>query len=83
MMWIDIGVIVLLTLRIALCRPALPQLSDPNNDVSLPGGKKGTAGVPLRCYGEVNEHFLESPHQETVGLSQLHIHVIPDSKVRR
>jgi hypothetical protein len=40
MMWIDIGVIVLLTLRIALCRPALPQLSDPNNDVSLPGGEK-------------------------------------------
>jgi hypothetical protein len=38
-MWIDIGVIVLLTLRIALFRTALPSLVDPNNDVSLPEGK--------------------------------------------
>jgi hypothetical protein len=39
MMWIDIGVIVLLTLRLALFRPALPQLVDPNHDVRLPEGK--------------------------------------------
>jgi hypothetical protein len=39
MLWIDIGVTALLTLRIALCRPSLPQLVDPNNDVSLPGEK--------------------------------------------
>ena len=39
MMWIDIGVTVLLTLRLALFRPALPQLVDPNNDVSLPEEK--------------------------------------------
>jgi hypothetical protein len=39
MMWIDIGVTVLLTLRIALSRPALPQLVDPNNDACLPEGK--------------------------------------------
>ena len=32
-------VTALLTLRIALCRPPLPQLVDPNNDVSLPGEK--------------------------------------------
>jgi hypothetical protein len=31
MMWIDIGVTVLLTLRLALFRPALPQLVDSNN----------------------------------------------------
>jgi hypothetical protein len=35
MMWIDIGVTVLLTLRLALLRPALPQLVDPNNDAWL------------------------------------------------
>jgi hypothetical protein len=35
MMWIDIGVTVLLTLRLALFRPALPQLVDPNNDTWL------------------------------------------------
>ena len=39
MMWIDIGVTVLLTLRIALFRPALPQLVDSNNDALLPEGK--------------------------------------------
>jgi hypothetical protein len=35
MMWIDIGVTVLLTLRIILFKPALPQLLDPNNDARL------------------------------------------------
>jgi hypothetical protein len=39
MMWIDIGVTVLLTLRIALFRPALPQLANPNHDALLPEGK--------------------------------------------
>ena len=39
MMWIDIGVTVLLTLRLALSRPALPQLVDPNNSARLPEGK--------------------------------------------
>jgi hypothetical protein len=39
MMWIDIGVIVLLTLRIVLYRPILPQLVDPNNDAWSPEGK--------------------------------------------
>ena len=39
MMWIDIGVSMLLTLRIALFEPALPQLLDPNNDVWLPERK--------------------------------------------
>jgi hypothetical protein len=34
-MWIDIGMTVLLTLRITLLRPALPQLLDPNNDAWL------------------------------------------------
>jgi hypothetical protein len=40
MMWIDIGVTVLLTLRIALFAPALPQLLDSNNDAWLPEGKE-------------------------------------------
>jgi hypothetical protein len=36
MMWIDIGVTVLLTLRIALFRLAHPQLLYPNDDAWLP-----------------------------------------------
>jgi hypothetical protein len=39
MMWIDIGVTVLLALRIALLRPPLPQLVDPNDDAWLLEGK--------------------------------------------
>jgi hypothetical protein len=39
MMWIDIGVILLLTLRLALFRPSLPQLVDPHHDVRLPEGE--------------------------------------------
>jgi hypothetical protein len=35
MMWIDIGVTVLLTLRLALLRPSLPQLMNPGNDACL------------------------------------------------
>jgi hypothetical protein len=38
MMWIDIGVTVLLTLRLALFRPNLPELVGPNNDDWLPEG---------------------------------------------
>ncbi|WP_353062591.1 hypothetical protein RBB77_14980 [Tunturibacter psychrotolerans] len=34
MVWIDIGVTLLLTIRIALFRPTLPQLVDPNHDAS-------------------------------------------------
>lgn len=32
MIWIDFGMTVCLTLRLVLCRPALPQLLDRNND---------------------------------------------------
>jgi hypothetical protein len=39
MLWIDIGVTLLLTLRVALSRQALPPLLDPNNDAWLPEGK--------------------------------------------
>jgi hypothetical protein len=56
MMWIDIGVTVLLTLRIALCRPALPQLMDSTNDAWLPKGKDEQQGCLFVDDGEVNEH---------------------------
>lgn len=56
MMWIDIGVTVLLTLRIALSRPALPQLLDPNNDAWLPEGKDEQRECLFVGDGEVNEH---------------------------
>jgi hypothetical protein len=83
MMWIDIVVTVLLILRIALFRPALPQLLDPNNDAWLPEGKDEQQECLFVGDGEVNEHSPRKSSSGTVGLSQLHIHVMPDSKVRR
>lgn len=38
MMWIDIGVTLLLTLRIALSRQVLPRLLNTKNDASLTDG---------------------------------------------
>ncbi len=66
MMWIDIGVTLLLTLRIALFRPALPQLLDPNNDVWLPEGKDEQQKCLFVVMGEVNEH---SPRKSSSGNS--------------
>jgi hypothetical protein len=45
MMWIDIVVTVLLTLRLALFRSVLPQLVDPNNDTSQPEEKDDQDGM--------------------------------------
>jgi len=56
MMWIDIGVTVLLTLRITLGRPALPQLMNSNNDAWLPEGKDEQQECLFVDDGEVNEH---------------------------
>jgi hypothetical protein len=44
MIWIDIGVALLLTLRITLFRPALPQLLDPIDDAGLLEGKDEQQG---------------------------------------
>jgi hypothetical protein len=83
MMWIDIGVTVLLTLRIALFRPALPQLMDPNNGAWLPEGKDEQQECHFVVMEKCTNTLFESPHQGIVGLLQLHIHVVPDSKIRR
>jgi hypothetical protein len=71
MLWIDIGVTALLTLRIALCRPPLPQLVDPNNDLSLPDEKDEQHECLFAVMKKGTNIFLESPHQDKVGLSQL------------
>jgi hypothetical protein len=55
MMWIDIGVTVLLTLRLALFRLALPQLVDSNNDALLPE-RRDEQQECLFVDGEANEH---------------------------
>ena len=71
MMWIDIAVTVLLTLRIALLRPVLLQLLDSNGEAVLPEGKDEQQECLFVGHGEVDEDLLlESPHQGTVELSQ-------------
>ena len=47
MMWIDIGVTVLLTLRIALFSPALPQLVDSIHDALSAEGKDEQQECPF------------------------------------
>jgi hypothetical protein len=64
MMWIDIGVTVLLTLRMAMFRPALPQLVDLNNDALLPEGKAEQQECLFVDDGEVNEH---TPRESSSG----------------
>jgi hypothetical protein len=83
MMWVDIGVTVLLTLRILLFRPAIPQLLNPNNDACLSEGKDEQQERLFRCDGEVNAHSPRKFSSRKSGSSQLHIYVMPDSKVRR
>jgi hypothetical protein len=68
MMWVDIGVTVLLTLRIVLFRPALPHLLNPNNDACLSGGKDEQQERLFRCDGEVNAH---SPRKVSSGKAGL------------
>jgi hypothetical protein len=64
MMWIDIGVTALLTLRLALCRPPLPQLVDPNNGAWLPEGKDEQHEYLFVDDGGVSEH---SPRESLSG----------------
>ena len=52
---------------------APPQLVDPNNDAWLLEGKDEQRWA---CSSR-------NPYQETVGFSQLHIHVMPNSKARQ
>jgi hypothetical protein len=83
MMWIDIGVTVLLTFRLALFRPALPQLVDPNNDAWSRERKDEQQEALLAVMEKRMNIPVQGPRQGTAELSQLHIHVMPDSKVHR
>jgi hypothetical protein len=65
MKWLDIGVTVLLTLRLVLLRTPLPQLMDPNNDAWLLEGKMNS----IRA--------CSSRKSLPVEFSQLHIYVMP------
>jgi hypothetical protein len=82
MMWIGIGVTVLLTFRVVMFRLTLPGLLEAKNDNSLLGDGDEQKECLSVGHGEVNDTLLESPRQGTVGISQLHIYVMPDSKVR-
>jgi hypothetical protein len=69
MMWIDIGV---------LFRLALPQLLDPNNDARLLEVRDQQQECLFVGDGEVDEHFPRNSSSGNSGISQLHIHVMPD-----
>jgi hypothetical protein len=82
MMWINIGVIVLLTLRVVMFRLKLPTLLDAKNDNSLlADGDEQQERLSVGD-GEVNEHSPRKSSSGNSATSQLHIHVMPGSKVR-
>ena len=67
----------LLTLRIALCRPPLPQLVDPNNDVSLPGEKVQICNSVLNATIPMMARTVELRHESnrlllTASLSKVY-----------
>ncbi|NYF54154.1 hypothetical protein HDF12_004576 [Edaphobacter lichenicola] len=79
MIWFDVAVTLLLTLRMVLFGPTLPRLLDPENDSSSLVGNKG-GGEPLGCRGEKDESLLSEIGLPIMGVLQLHIHVMPDLK---
>ena len=82
MTWIDIAVTVLLTLRIALSRPGLPRLRDKKEN-TRPGRGEANKGSGFWMRVVTNLlHSHKSP-DATWRIAQLHIHVMPDSRVRR
>ena len=79
-MWIDIGVTTLLSLRIFLFRLALPQLLDPTKDTELLEVKDQQQERLFVGDGKVNEHSHRKSSSGNSGISQLHIHVMPDQR---
>jgi hypothetical protein len=81
MIWFDIAVILLLTLRMVLFGPMLPRLLDPENDSSSLAGNKGEEESLLDADGDEGESLqLSEIGTATPGVLQLHIHVMPDLK---
>ena len=85
MIWFDVAVTLLLTLRMVFFGPTLPRLLGTENDSSSLVGNKGRGGgESLGCRGEEDESLQFSEIRlATLGVLQVHIHVMPDSKVRR
>jgi hypothetical protein len=81
MIWFDIAVTLLLTLRMVLFGPMLPRLLDPENDLSSLAGNKGEEESLLDADGDEGESLqLSEIGTATLGVLQLHIHVMPDLK---
>jgi hypothetical protein len=84
MMWIDIAVNVLLTLRIVMFRSTLSCLLDPGKDNSLLVDSDEEQERLLPGDGNIDEPFpLSDNVRRNTGVGQLHIHVMPDLKGRR
>ena len=84
MIWFDVAVTLLLTLRMVLFGPTLPRLLDPENDSSSLVGNKGEEESLLVAEKQEDESLqLSEIGLATLEVLQLHIHVMPESKLRR
>jgi hypothetical protein len=68
MVWIDIGMTVLLTLRMVLFRLVHPQLLDLNNDVWLMEEKQNSRSASSLTMEKCANTLIENPYQEQRGL---------------
>lgn len=81
MIWFDIAVTLLLTLRMVFFGPTLPQLLGPENDSASLVGNEGEEESLLAADGEEDEFLqLSEIGLRNTGVLQLHIHVMPDLK---
>jgi hypothetical protein len=84
MIWFDVAVTLLLTLRMVFFGPTLPRLLHPENDSLSLVGNKGEEESLLVAEGEEDESLQRFEiGLATLGVLQLHIHVMPDWKVCR
>jgi hypothetical protein len=84
MIWFDVAVTLLLTLRMVLFGPTLPCLLDPENYSSSLVGNNGEEKSLLVAEGQEDESLqLSDIGLAALEVLQLHIHVMPESKLRR
>jgi hypothetical protein len=84
MIWFDIAVTLLLTLRMVLFGLKMPHLLRPENDLTSLVGNRGEEESLLVAEGEMDQSLQRSESGlHNTGVMQLHIHVMPDLKAPR
>jgi hypothetical protein len=83
MIWFDVAVTLLLTLRMVLFGPMPPRLLDPENDSSSLVGIRERRRASWLARRRTNLLNFPKLGSATLGVLQLHIYVMPDLKEPR